>query len=557
MDQNWKAAIQSPDPQDRKRGIKMLVQSRDPKALQVLKWLFENDPDPGIREYAKKGAKFLYQKSLEQIPESETPPASSPKQEAIPQPAADSDPEPRIPPFDSTLGMSEPDLTPPEIQPPSPPESTTTAFSDPEPDGPDQDPVSIPPIMPSEPAEEIELPEGVSKKQANSASLKLQQALTQQMRGNQEKALKHFADALELNPSLKEDTFAQNLASSLTDLPAQQAIQHILSDEPAPSPLSPTTTEASFQPAVDPQSLPGGDFGKENKTEIAYRQYLELQIDPGERLLAYSGGIMTGLISSSQLAVGLTNKRLILLPIKRGKVVDPVRTIWRPYLESIEFSGLFSRMRIKVTGSALSLNPNKPFWKKRTKQLNEILKAIPKFSLDQNQIREQAKTMEELGLVNAALQIIQAAGIDEQPDQAGELSFQEKLKNSRFAHRAGAGFLFVNALLGLIAITGFVSAAIDILIGVYLWQGKTKPWAGWAILRAALGAVLFGILFISEGDYLFMLAQLSLSGSVILALVSKYDRLGTYTAIGIYVIGFLGITTVTIILSVISLLSTY
>jgi hypothetical protein len=292
---------------------------------------------------------------------------------------------------------------------------------------------------------------------------------------------------------------------------------------------------------------------------------LQNQISPGEELLAYSGGTLPTLFLSKGVAVGLTNLRLIIQPIKKNNPDGDPWSIWLNYLESIELSGLFSRLKIKVTGGTLGINPNKGYWKKRGKQLAGVFSSISgsrsQETLDQARLKEQIEDFQELGLIQTALKVSQTADLEDKPDKDGELTLVEKLSNHQLALKVAAIFLFVNVLIAIffsffsmaLALSGmFVSVVIDILIGVYLWRGQSNPWSGWAILRAGFGALVYGIAFASQGLYLDLMAQLSFCGAIILVLTSKNDRLGIYTAIGIYAIGYLGILAVTFILGLIS-----
>jgi hypothetical protein len=152
----------------------------------------------------------------------------------------------------------------------------------------------------------------------------------------------------------------------------------------------------------------------------------------------------------------------------------------------------------------------------------------------------------------------------DKPEEIESYPVYQELKDQRFSYQVGAGFLLINvlagfffALLGIISglpvlPTIFVSAIIDILIGVNLWKGQVQPWAGWALVRAVLGAIIYGILYLGQGLYLDLFAQISFCGAIILVLTGTRDRLRAYTAIGIYTIGFLGIITVSFIYGLIS-----
>jgi hypothetical protein len=361
-----------------------------------------------------------------------------------------------------------------------------------------------------------------------------------------------------------------NLASSVVNLPPDQAISAILRD------VQPTPTQTSAQkqpPALreaqaETPNYNKQDVGTETQTELQTRTQLESHLKPGEVLLEYSGGTLPGLFTTKPFGVGLTNHRVILLPLKRGKAAGEAISIWREFLSAVEISGLFSRLKIMVPEGTLAINPNKPYWKKRARQLGAQFRSLPGPKIpeqaDPSRIANQAQTFEDLGLIKSALEVIKSADSDQISPEEGELTILQKLKNRQFAYQVTAGFLFANVLMGFFfgligMVSGvpvmpslFFSAVIDILIGVYLWRCQVQPWAGWAILRAAVGAVLYGIIFISQAMYLDLLAQLSFCGAIILALTGTEDRLRTYTSIGIFTIGYFLMIVITFVMGFIS-----
>jgi len=526
METSWKTNLRSTDPKLRLQAVKTLTLSLDRRAIQILRHLYENDPDPTVRDFAKKGAQYIYQK---------------------------------------TQATQEP--TGPEDQ-----AATRISASEHKPSQLKTEPPKKPVDEMSLSGEGIEPTEKSTSRQVQSANQKLQQALTQQMRGNTDKALKYLEAAFEINPALREDTFALNLASSLTGLPQQQVLAALEQNQASIIQSSPTpgVTTSPVEPGEDSAETTAQDFGKENKIEQSTRELLETVLAPGEKLLAYSGGVLPGLFSNKPIAAGITTRRLMIQPLKKNIKNGPALTIWRKCIESIKFSSIGSRLVVKVPQGSLIIITNKSYWKTRAKKFPEQLRSMP---LGQtlpwptgSQLEAQINGFEELGLINSALAISKTS-----PDpELGESSARfQKLTDQRFSYQVAAGFLLFNILIGLLfaflgLISGipilpslFISAVIDLLIGLNLWKGQIQPWAGWALLRAGVGAVLYGILYISQGLYLDLLAQLSFCGAIILVLTGDRDRMRSYTAIGIYAIGFLGIITITFILGLLSGVGSY
>ena len=160
MIQEWIEQLQSEDPKIRAEAVKQIALSGNRDNLHLLKEIVENDPDPRLREYAKKAAQHLF--------------TSSWKEELDKQPGA-------APPTDSQVA-----------------------------------PGDAPPAAPS--------PKVTSKKREN-ANAKVQRALTLHMYGKTQKAIKTFIQALEMDPSLEEDTYVKNVAAELTGQPSDLAIK--------------------------------------------------------------------------------------------------------------------------------------------------------------------------------------------------------------------------------------------------------------------------------------------------------------------------------------------
>lgn len=167
MDQEWLEKLRSPEPAIRRQAIRSLARSGDQQALKYLKYALENDPDPQLREYARRGARYLW--------------------DALQQ-------------GDRSAGQAGPSIPPPKNK-----QAADQAQ--------DED-------SPGQPA--------VPRRERDTAERKVQRALSLQMQGKNPQALRELSKALTLNPALKEDQLPRNLAAELTGFPPQDALRQLL-----------------------------------------------------------------------------------------------------------------------------------------------------------------------------------------------------------------------------------------------------------------------------------------------------------------------------------------
>ena len=167
MDQEWLEQLRSPEPAIRRQAIRSLARSGDQQALKYLKYALENDPDPQLREYARRGARYLW--------------------DALQQ-------------GDRSAGQAGPSIPPPKNK-----QAADQAQ--------DED-------SPGQPA--------VPRRERDTAERKVQRALSLQMQGKNPQALRELSKALTLNPALKEDQLPRNLAAELTGFPPQDALRQLL-----------------------------------------------------------------------------------------------------------------------------------------------------------------------------------------------------------------------------------------------------------------------------------------------------------------------------------------
>jgi hypothetical protein len=291
---------------------------------------------------------------------------------------------------------------------------------------------------------------------------------------------------------------------------------------------------------------------KENKRETEARLALEAVLEPGEELLAFTGGAIAGAFRNEPVRLGLTPQRIILLPWKRREPKGEVIRLWREYVKSIQYSGAWDRLKLRFEGDTLTLQCGNPFWKRRAKELARLhgeMPTVPQMgAAGKERASQVAVVLQRLGLIAAAQGVLKGAG----PTADATGPHQQYLAEKRIALRVGAGFLLCNSALLTISAIGLtllkmpfsfgtiLSAVIDVIFGVNLWKGRTEQWTNWAIIRAVLGLALFGVPALVQGQMLEFIGQAAYSSALILVLAGKATRTKTYIAAAIYLVGFLG-----------------
>ncbi len=197
MREDWKTKLRSEDPRERAEAIKAIALSEDRNNLPYLKEIVENDPDPRLRDYARKAARHLFSSTKVRAPE-----------EAAPRAAA--------------LPLQDEKPSPPESRPASPEKTITQA-------------------------------------QRSAAESKIQRAFTLHLKDQTLKALKVFVEALDLNPNVAKETFTRSVAAELTGLHPDQALAMLRDPEKRKELLNLTKSKkARKSPHKDsPEASPG------------------------------------------------------------------------------------------------------------------------------------------------------------------------------------------------------------------------------------------------------------------------------------------------------------
>jgi tetratricopeptide (TPR) repeat protein len=169
MDQVLEEQLESEDPRERAKAIKTMALSGKQEYLDILKDLHEFDPEPKIKEYARKAALHIYQNNNDEEDQS-------------PQPVQKESFKPQA----GELTSVSLNTTPKKIE-----------------------------------------KEGVSRPDRERAAQLVQRAFTFYSTDKPKKAIKAFTKALEINPGLEGETFAANLAMEITGLTKETAFASI------------------------------------------------------------------------------------------------------------------------------------------------------------------------------------------------------------------------------------------------------------------------------------------------------------------------------------------
>lgn len=203
-------AIQNIKTGKKNEGLRQLVEivKSEPKNEQAWLWLGMALPEPAqqadclkrvllINPENERAAAMLQKLESEGV-EVNAPMPPEPEKEEVKKPA---EPEPALP-------MPEKEQAPAE--------SSRPAWAAPakEPD-----------------KEKKKPPSSLTKADREAAQNKIQRALTMHMKGDTQKALKSFAQGLDINPNLANETFTRSVASELTGLTPDQALEILMDPE--------------------------------------------------------------------------------------------------------------------------------------------------------------------------------------------------------------------------------------------------------------------------------------------------------------------------------------
>jgi len=175
---------------------------------------------------------------------------------------------------------------------------------------------------------------------------------------------------------------------------------------------------------------------------------------------------------------------------------------------------------------------------------------------------DKAETYKKLGLkAQVQYELEQAKRVD--PYVAQEPRFRTLLEDDpqeakdiqalKVPLRIGTGMLIVNAVLNILFLLlifaagdssnvnaeDIVAPIANVIIAVNLWQLK-EQWKRYTVWWAVLGLVLFGLGALAGGDYFGLIIQAAFSGSLILLLAGTPSKARTATAVGVFLVFYLG-----------------
>lgn len=210
--------LQDPDPETRRNAIRALGRSKNPAALKPLAAIVQSDPDPELREYARKAGQYIRQQTQRQ-----TRPRIEPfeKAEAHVEPDAD-----ELSPMQRYQKLLESERQVIEQRQREQERENTTIRPLHE-----DDVASTEPPGPRT-ASGVLLVRGrqynVTKIDQDRAKQYVDAALSLNIGGDNARAMKSLTDAISLNPNLINDSYFNNIATVVTGLDGDAALQMIV-----------------------------------------------------------------------------------------------------------------------------------------------------------------------------------------------------------------------------------------------------------------------------------------------------------------------------------------
>ncbi|MBL8130541.1 MAG: HEAT repeat domain-containing protein [Anaerolineae bacterium] len=188
--------LQDFDPRARREAIIALGKTKNPEALRPLADVVLKDPDPELRELARKAGIYIQRENSAKVEEPIRPRRRAAQPEPAPQPRG---PRPRTAVF-----------LEPEVEDPGSTELDLKASQEP-----GKGPVrgkkyNVPP------------------ENRQRARAYTENALSDHLDGKAARAMKNLTEALSLDPNLVNDDYYTNIAANITGLPADQAVQQIV-----------------------------------------------------------------------------------------------------------------------------------------------------------------------------------------------------------------------------------------------------------------------------------------------------------------------------------------
>ena len=300
-------------------------------------------------------------------------------------------------------------------------------------------------------------------------------------------------------------------------------------------------------------------FKNQAQKEQEAQQALTGQLAPGESLLTYTQGNISGLWTAMPYYIGLTNARLLLLRLKHNQPSGEVFSLRRDLIQKVKrTSFLSSSLQIMLPGDTLTMSV-RGGWSKRAKELADLTEApsaasAPTYTTQT--LRQQVMDLRGLGLSSSANKILNStlAAAPALTADPGMQELQTQTSDTLWALRATAGMLLgtlaLNILIGLLilavvrdqAVAFFtpalcISTLIDGGIAISFLRDHAQ-YRGFAIFRLVAGFIVYGLIMnLAQGAYLEVLINAAINGGMVLALTGQASRLRTWVSIGVYILG--------------------
>lgn len=202
--------LQSTDPDQRRQAIIALGKSKDPAALQHLAQIFRTDPEPDLRDLAKRAGQHIRQAMMSA---DAAPPPAAP--DVAPPPDAPNAPHPSV-----IHLIGEPEVEPVAAAPAERYAHEIPPLFDDEPEPPVRESSYAPPTR----GRDYE----VTRENRERAKHYVEEALSMNLRGDNAKAMKMLAQALIFNPNMVDDGYYMSIAATITGQEGDSALQMIL-----------------------------------------------------------------------------------------------------------------------------------------------------------------------------------------------------------------------------------------------------------------------------------------------------------------------------------------
>ncbi len=214
MIDQWIQQLNASDPELRREAVLALGRSKDPAALRYLAAIFRTDPEPELRELARKAGVYIQQQQNSPAERTAPPP---------PAPPSASDSALRRRSVIREIGVDSESVAAPQARAPERGVPVILPVDEPD-DLPEDDPAP----EKINPGPVRGRADHVTKANPASARKLVDSAMTLSMNGDNAKALKSLTQALRTDPNLINDNYFNSMAATVTGKDGDAAIQVIV-----------------------------------------------------------------------------------------------------------------------------------------------------------------------------------------------------------------------------------------------------------------------------------------------------------------------------------------